>query len=128
MATVENLRPQSERTPEERSRIAKMGNKASQEARKKKKQMREFAEFFGAMGIEVKLPDGRKQKTTFDGAVVFAQYQKAIREGNTKAAAFLAQLKGEMEQNINVTSEQPLVVVRSEDEKQKITNLDKLGV
>lgn len=90
--------------------------------------MREWAEVFGSLSIDVALPGGKKRKTTFDGAVVFAQYQKAIKEGNTKAAAFLAQLKGEMEQNINVSSDQPVIIVKSDDEAEKVSNLDKLGI
>lgn len=128
MDTKKNLVPQNMRTKEERSRVASMGGKASGEARKKKKAMRELAEAFGALPIDVSLPGGKRKKTTFDGAVIFAQYQKAIKEGNTKSAYFLAQLKGEMEQNVNVTSDQPIIVVNSQDEKEKLENIGNLDI
>lgn len=125
---TQNLIPVTKRTKEEARKISQNGGKASGESRKKKKMMREWAEIFGSQSIDVSLPGGKKRKTSFDGAVVFAQYQKAIKEGNVKSAYFLAQLKGEMEQNINVSSDQPVIIVKSEEEAEKVSNLDKLGI
>lgn len=90
--------------------------------------MREWAEIFGALPIEVNTPSGGKKKTDLDGAVIFGQYQSAIKKQNTKAAYFLAQLKGELEEKVTVSSDQPLVIVRNQEEKDKIDKLGELGV
>lgn len=123
-----DLIPMSQRTEMKAKELSRKGGIASGKARRRKKTMREWAEVFGALGIEVATTDGRKKKTDFDGAVVFGQYQAAINRHDTKAAQFLAQLKGELEDKVTVSSDQPLVVVRSEQEKDKLERLEELGV
>lgn len=123
-----NIIPNSERTAEQRKAIARSGGIASGASRRRRKTMRELAEAFGQLPIEVTLPDGKKKKTDFDGAVIFSQYQQAIRKGNVQAASFLARLKGELEETVNVNAEPPVIVVRSEDEKRKLDSLGELGI
>lgn len=123
-----DLIPMSQRTEMKAKELSRKGGIASGKARRRKKTMREWAEVFGALGIEVATPGGKKKKTDFDGAVVFGQYQAAIKKHDTKAAQFLAQLKGELEDKVTVSSDQPLVVVRSEQEKDKLDRLEELGV
>lgn len=125
---TENLIPQNERNPEERRKVAKMGGKASGASRRRKKTMRELAEVLGSLAIEVSLPNGKKKKATFDEAVIMAQYQNAIKKGNVKSAYFLAQLKGELEQNINVSSDQPIIMVNSQEEKDKLDNMQNIDI
>lgn len=109
-----NIIPNSERTPEERKRIATAGGIASGEARRKKKAMKEWAKIFGALPVSVMTADGQKIETDYDGAVLHRQYQKAIQEGNVKSAYFIAQLNGEMEQNVNVSGIPTPIVVRDQ--------------
>lgn len=123
-----DLIPLTERTKEEQKKIRTAGGIASGASRRRKKTMREWAEIFGALPIEVNTPGGGKKKTDLDGAVIFGQYQSAIKKQNTKAAYFLAQLKGELEEKVTVSSDQPLVIVRNQEEKDKIDKLEELGV
>lgn len=111
----ENIIPNSERTPEERKAIATAGGIASGVARREKRTMRKWAEVFGEMGIKVARPDGTMMDTDFDGAVVFAQYQKAIKNSDTKSAQFLADLKGETEQRLDINSNAPVVILRESE-------------
>ena len=128
MSNKSNLIPNCERTAERRKEIATAGGVASGAARRRKKSMREWAEIFGALPIEVNTPGGGKKKTDLDGAVIFGQYQSAIKKQNTKAAYFIAQLKGELEEKVTVSSDQPLVIVRNQEEKDKLDKLNELGV
>lgn len=125
---VENLVPQSQRTEEERKKVASKGGKASGASRRKKKAMREIAEAIGSMMIEVSLPNGKKKKASFDEALILAQYKNAINKGNVKSAYFLAQLKGELEQNINVSSDAPIILVNNQEEKDKIDNIQNIDI
>lgn len=78
--------------------------------------------------MSVPMPNGKVQNTDMAGAVVFSQYQSAIKKGNTKAAYFLAQLRGELEEKVTVSSDQPLIIVRNQEEQKKIEELKDLGI
>lgn len=128
MANEENLVPQSERSQEERKKVARMGGKASGEARRKKRALREFAEAIGGISIDIKLPNGKTKKSTMKEALVLAQYKNAINKGSVKSAYFIAQVLGELEQNINVSSDQPIILVNSQEEKEKIDRMEDLDI
>ena len=51
MGNEKNLIPNTERTPEELREITKKGGKASGEARRAKKTLRELVEIFGSLGV-----------------------------------------------------------------------------
>lgn len=80
---------------------AKRGGIASGAARRRKRDMREWAEVLGQTLMTMKTPDGQ---TVADGdmtaAVVLKQYQKAINKSDTAAAAFLMRLRGEDVQKV----------------------------
>ena len=80
---------------------AKKGGIASGAARRRKRDMREWAEVLGQTLMTMKTPDGQ---TVADGdmaaAVVLKQYQKAINKSDTAAAAFLMRLRGEDVQKV----------------------------
>lgn len=98
----EDLIPFSERTEEEQKRIRTAGGIASGEARRRKKAMKEWAEIIGALPARVVCPDGKGlEDADLDADVVMQQY-RAAHNGSTKAAQFIANLKGEMSQNINL--------------------------
>lgn len=123
---TDNLVPQSERTKEEQKEIARLGGIASGEARRKKKAMREWAEIIGSLPTNVKAPDGSIiEGADLDADAVMQQYYQA-HKGNTKAAKFLADLKGEMVQKVDV-GDARIVVVRSEEERQKIEDIGNIG-
>lgn len=115
----EKLIPFNQRTEDERRAIATQGGIASGKARRRKKAMREWAELIGALPAKVMRPDGTLlEEADLDADVVMQQYRKA-HDGNTKAAVFIADLKGERTTNINVS--QPVINVQSEADRQRIT-------
>ncbi len=81
------------------------GGRASVEARRKKKQMREWAEVFGAQPIKVRNADGSETNTDYDGAIVASLYQKAIQEQDVRAAEFLAKLTGQLKEQVELGGE-----------------------
>lgn len=115
MQGVDNLISLTERTPEEALRIRKMGAEAWNRKRAERKTMRAWAETLGEIPVTIKTPDGGTQDVTTLGAIVAAQMAQATK-GNTKAAKFIADLLGEMVQNVAVQG--PLIV--SADEMQAL--------
>ena len=96
-----NLKPTTELTESEQRELARKGGIASGAARRRKRDMREWAEILGQTLMTMKTPDGQ---TVADGdmaaAVVLKQYQKAINKSDTAAAAFLMRLRGEDVQKV----------------------------
>lgn len=104
VANQENLVPNSERTSEERKKIAIAGGIASGKARREKKAMRETLEYL----LAIPLKDGKKagldsiknlasvkgKNISVQEAVMLAQIQKAIK-GDTRAVEFLRDTAGE---------------------------------
>lgn len=97
----QNLIPNSERTPKQRREQARKAGKASGEARRRAKGMREWVKIFGEAEQVVTLPDGTQASTSMLGAVVLGQI-RAAQKGNTKAASLLADLLGERAVNLNI--------------------------
>lgn len=98
----ENLIPQSERTKEEQREIAKKGGKASVEARRKKKTMKEQAEFL--LSLAVKNPKLKKTMTelgieedeqTNQMAMIISMMNKTIAKGDVSAFNTLQATIGE---------------------------------
>ena len=101
----DNLIPMNERTKDEQREIATAGGKASGEARRRKRTLRQIAEMLADETLPVPQPDGTTKTLTYDVAMIQRQYQKAITEGDTQAAKFLINLLGEenvLQQTINV--------------------------
>lgn len=95
----------NERTKDEQREIATAGGKASGEARRRKRTLRQIAEMLADETLPVPQPDGTTKTLTYDVAMIQRQYQKAIAEGDTQAAKFLTNLLGEenvLQQTINV--------------------------
>ena len=82
----ENLVANSDRTPEERKRIATLGGKASGAARKKRKALREL--------LEIALQTEVSGDQTAAEAVTAALIQKAM-DGDTKAFEVIRDTVGE---------------------------------
>ena len=87
------------------------GGKASQQAQKRKRTMREWAQLYGELPLhegKVKDPkaadeirDEEKSNPTMDGAIIAAAYNRAIK-GDIRATQFLASLKGQFVEEITV--------------------------
>lgn len=85
----------------EAAKNGSIGGINSGEARRRAKTMREAAKIFGE--TETEDPQNEFQRLTFDEIAILQQYRKA-REGNTKAVEFLADLKGERVQKVEMTA------------------------
>ena len=103
----ENLRPHRKGDPATVEKGRK-GGKASQEAQKRKRTMREWAQLYGELPLhegkvrDPKTADGiRDANPTMDGAVMAAMYGKAAK-GDVRAASFIAQMKGQLAEEITV--------------------------
>ena len=104
MAGEENLIPFNERTEEEQKRIARMGGKASGEARRRKKTMKENLELLLTMSVgkgkKADIEKGEnikeyaKENVTVEQAILIAQIQKALK-GDTQAFEMIRDLIGE---------------------------------
>lgn len=105
----EHLIQYQDRSPqeahEENTENGRKGGIISGERRREKKRMREWAEVLGAMPTKITAPDGEEIDADNFAAVVNAQIEKA-KKGDTQAAKFIAELMGEMEQNINLGTEE----------------------
>lgn len=98
MMNDENLKPCEYHLSQEE---AKRGGIASGAARRRKRDMREWAEILGQTLMTMKTPDGQTvSEGDMAAAVVLKQYQKAINKSDTAAAAFLMRLRGEDVQKV----------------------------
>ena len=96
-----NLKPTTELTESEQRELARKGGIASGAARRRKRDMREWAEILGQTLMTMKTPDGKEvAEGDMAAAVVLKQYQKAINKSDTAAAAFLMRLRGEDVQKV----------------------------
>lgn len=103
----ENLRPHKKG---DRATVdkARKGGHASQEAQRRKRTMREWAELMGSLPMhrgkttDPKAADGIKESNmTLDGAVIAAMYAKAAK-GDVRAAEYIAKLKGQTTDDVTV--------------------------
>ena len=109
------LIPMSERSPEERKRIQRKGVEAARKAAHLKKSRREWAELIGSLPIRVVKPDGEAlEGADLDGAVVMQLYRDALA-GQVKAARLILELRGDLEQNINLRTPSPIMVASKEE-------------
>lgn len=121
MANVQNLIPNSERTPEELRKQTRKGGIASGKARREKKMFRETLEALLGMpmkdGRDVSVDDIKSfaaikgQNISVQEAILIAQIQKAMK-GDTRAAEYVRDTIGEnpsvkveadMDMDLNVT-------------------------
>lgn len=103
----ENLRPFKKGDPAA-VQTQRKGARKSNEAQKRKRTMREWAQLYGELPlhegkvIDPKTADGiRDANPTMDGAVMAAMYGKAAK-GDVRAASFIAQMKGQLAEEITV--------------------------
>ena len=96
--------------------IQSKGGKKSQEVQARKRTMREWAQLYGSLPMtKGKIKDPKsvtdltkdpktgmpKTNVTMDGAVLASIYAKALK-GDTRAAQFIATIKGEFNQEVTV--------------------------
>lgn len=93
---------QKARTKEERTAYARLAGKASGEARRRNRDLRQIAAAIADTKIKYPDPDGQVRERTMDEALILRQYQKAVMDGDTTAAKFLAEILGEVKTNVAV--------------------------
>ena len=103
----ENLRPLKKGDSSAKD-IQSKGGRASSEAARRKRTMREWAELMGSLPMkkgkttDPKAADGIKESNlTLDGAIIAAMYSKAAK-GDVRAAEYLAKLKGQTSEDVVV--------------------------
>ena len=123
----ENLISIGDLTTEKQREITSKGGIRSGQVRRENKTLREIAKIIGEKPITITNPDGTKETVTYNVAMLNAQYKKAITEGNTKAAEFIAKLRGEMEDKVSLNgSVQGLTVtVTNPDTAEKLEKIIK---
>lgn len=113
----ENLVPQNKRTKSRQREIAQMGGKASAEARRQKKTMREWLEIAmqAAMknddGKPIMSPDDPNRELTRKECAMLKLAAKAAK-GDLKAIELSAKLSGEAETKVVVEARKPEEVAR----------------
>lgn len=107
-----NLISLADRTPEDRKRITKLGNEAHSKAAARRRTLREWAKAIGSEEIV----NSNGDKMARDGVVILQQYNAALR-GDVKAARFLAQILGELQ---DIANGNPTVQVTGETIELKI--------
>lgn len=99
MANEKNLIPVTKRTKSEAREISKKGGQASGAARRKKKSMKQVANYLLSLPVDEKLQEEMIQsgiavdETDNQTALVFSMMQRAIK-GNVTAAQFIANITG----------------------------------
>jgi len=99
MANEKNLIPVTKRTKSEAREISKKGGQASGAARRKKKTMKQVANYLLSLPVDEKLQEEMIQsgiavdETDNQTALVFSMMQRAIK-GNVTAAQFIADITG----------------------------------
>lgn len=99
MANEKNLIPVTKRTKSEAREISKKGGQASGAARRKKKSMKQVANYLLSLPVVEKLQEEMIQsgiavdETDNQTALVFSMMQRAIK-GNVTAAQFIANITG----------------------------------
>lgn len=115
----ENLKPYGELTEAEQRELTRKGGIASGAARRRKRDMREWAEILGQTLMTMKTPDGKEvAEGDMAAAVVLKQYQKAISKSDTAAAAFLMRLRGEDVQKVEQVDDEVKTAAIREQLKQ----------
>ena len=76
---------------------AKEAQKKSRVAAVRNRKWREYVKALGKLEITLTMPDGSKQKTTWDGAIVVSAYRLAIA-GDDKSRKFIGMLNGQLEE------------------------------
>ena len=93
-----NLRSLADRPAEEVRAIASAGGKASHAIRAQRKLLREIVQACAARKIDIMTMDGTRENVQYDVAMVMSMYAQAIREGNVKAAEFIAKVSGDLDE------------------------------
>lgn len=122
----------STRTPEERSRIAKLGNLAQQKYKKRRKTLLEIITTLGMMDATKQekemflqmFPDADPAEITKDMMLIASMYNQGIRKGNVQATNFLRDTAGEKpDTNITGSLVTEKVFVTEQEHKEALKHI-----
>lgn len=115
MANDKNLIPVTERTKSEAREISRAGGIASGIARRERKNLREICREM----LEEKIQLSNGDTITKGALIVAKQMEKAAKQQDTTAAKFIAELSGDMQQQIAISTDtETAAAIRAEFENQ----------
>jgi hypothetical protein len=123
------------RTPEERREIARMGNLAQQNVRKRRKTFREIIEALGTMDATdaekekflQMFPGADRNEITKDMMLIASMYNQAVGRGNVKAAGMIRDTAGEKpDTNITGSITTEKIFITQEEKKATIEHIQKV--
>lgn len=120
MANEQNLTHPPIQSGEEAAKKGRAGGIASGRSRRMHKTMREWAKYLAKCPVEIRTPDGVTLPGDLAGQIIIAQCHKAAK-GDTKAAKFVADLLGEVQETGTVINLQ--VNARDKDGADRIAKL-----
>lgn len=121
MANEKNLRPVA--SHDEAVERGRAGGIKSAENRQRRKTLRAIAQTLADEAIIISKPDGSHVSVTYDIALVATQYRKAITEGDTHAARFIAELLGELKMNVALEGGGVVINVKNDEERALIEDI-----
>lgn len=98
MGREENLRSLADRPADEVRKITSAGGKARVAQRRRRKLLREIVQACAERQIYIQTMEGTTENVEYDVAMVLSMYQQAIKEGNVKAAEFIAKISGALDE------------------------------
>lgn len=117
MAGTANLIPFNKRTETEQKEIARQGGKASGEARRRKKSLKELGDMIGSLSVKSEKNKAIMREAGIDDedmirdtAMLFMLEAKA-EKGDTNAIALIAKIRGQLKEQVQaeVAEVKPLV-------------------
>lgn len=117
MAGTANLIPFNKRTETEQKEIARQGGKASGEARRRKKSLKELGDMIGSLSVKSEKNKAIMREAGIededmirDTAMLFMLEAKA-EKGDTNAIALIAKIRGQLKEQVQaeVAEVKPLV-------------------
>lgn len=123
------------RTPEERREIARLGNLAQQNVKKRRRTFREIIEALGTMDAtdEEKekflqlFPGADKNEITKDMMLIASMYRQAIARGNVKAAGMIRDTAGEKpDTTISGTLTTEKIFISEKEHKETIKHIQEV--
>lgn len=120
MAGIDNLKPQNTRTKDEQRKIARKGGVASGKARRERKTIREMVRAV----LDEQMPGS---DMTRGQAIVARTLKRAYDAGKITDLRVLAEIAGELEQNLNITATTTQVIVQDADTAAHLANLRNKG-
>lgn len=122
MANEGNLKSNSERTPKERVELARKAGKASG---KKRRERKTIADALRKV-LDEPITKGSRQ-TRLDG-ISIKVVKKMFDDPDIRDMKILAEILGEIKQTLTADGEGLTIVVKSQEEKNKLDNIGDLSI